>query len=70
VDEKAVKALLENDILSRSARLQVLRCDAAGFGQIAVRRFLTVGEWEAFHWRERYSAARTQVLVTVRLRES
>ncbi len=70
VDEKAVMALLENDIIALIARLQALRCDAAGFGQIAVRRFLTVGEWEAFHWRERYSAARTQVLVTVRLRES
>ncbi len=69
-DENAVQALLEQDILSLIAHLQALRCDGVGFGQIAVRRFLTVQDWEAFGWREVYTAARVQVRVTVQLRGS
>ncbi len=69
-DEKAVQALLEQDIRALISRLQALRCDGIGFGQIAVRRFLTVQSWEAFHWRDMYAAARTQVQVTVQCRGS
>lgn len=69
-DENAVRALLERDILALIAHLQALRCDGAGFGQAAVRRFLTVQDWEAFGWREVYAAAQVQVRVTVQLRGS
>ncbi len=69
-DEKAVEMLLERDILSLITNLQAMRCDGAGFGQIAVRRFLTVQEWEAFGWREVYTSARVQVHVSVQLRGS
>ncbi len=69
-DEKAVQALLEQDILSLIAHLQALRCDGVGFGQVAVRRFLTVQEWEAFRWREVYTSARVQVHVSAQLRGS
>ena len=69
-DKNAVRALLERDIASLIAHLQALRCDGVGFGQIAVRRFLTVQDWEAFGWREVYAAARVQVRVSVLLRGS
>ncbi len=69
-DETAVQTLLERDILALIAHLQALRCDGAGFGQVAVRRFLTVQDWEAFRWREVYAAAQVQVSVTVQLRGS
>ena len=70
VSETAVQALLERDILSLIAHLQALRCDGVGFGQTAVRRFLTVQDWEAFGWRDVYAAAQVQVSVRVRLRGS
>ncbi|MBQ6960916.1 MAG: hypothetical protein IJP78_08085 [Clostridia bacterium] len=69
-DKTAVQTLLERDILALVARLQALRCDGVGFGQIAVRRFLTVQAWEAFGWRDVYAAAQAQVCVTVQLRGS
>ena len=69
-NEAAVQALLERDILSLIAHLQALRCDGVGFGQTAVRRFLTVQDWEAFGWRDVYAAAQVQVSVRVRLRGS
>ena len=69
-NEKAIQALLEQDILSLIRHLQAMRCDGVGFGQIAVRRFLTVQDWEAFGWREVYVAAQAQVCVTVKLRGS
>ncbi|MBR4538387.1 MAG: hypothetical protein IKO52_06030 [Clostridia bacterium] len=69
-DEKAVQTLLEQDILSLITHLQTMRCDGAGFGQIVVRRFLTVQDWEAFRWRDVYAEAQVQVRVTVQLRGS
>ena len=69
-DETAVQTLLKRDILALVAHLQALRCDGVGFGQIAVRRFLTVQAWEAFGWREVYTAAQAQVSVKVQLRGS
>ncbi|MBQ6257802.1 MAG: hypothetical protein IJJ60_14520 [Clostridia bacterium] len=70
VDENNLQTLLERDIFALIAHLQALRCDGVGFGQIAVRRFLTVQDWEAFGWREVYTAAQAQVRVTVQLRGS
>lgn len=69
-DERAVEALLEQDIRSLMAHLQALRCDCIGFGQIAARRFLTVQAWEAFRWRDVYAAAQIQVRVRVQCRGS
>ena len=69
-NERAVEALLEQDIFSLIRRLQEMQCDGVGFGQIAVRKFLTVQEWEAFRWREKYAAAQVQVRVTVQCRGS
>ena len=65
-----MQTLLKRDILALVAHLQALRCDGVGFGQIAVRRFLTVQAWEAFGWRDAYAAAQAQVNVTVQLRGS
>ena len=69
-NEQAVEALLEQDIFSLIRRLQEMQCDSVGFGQIAVRKFLTVQDWEAFRWREKYAAAQAQVQVTVQCRGS
>ena len=70
VDEYEVKTLLERDILSLLTRLQEMRCDCLGFGELAVRHFLTIQAWEAFNWRGVYAAARVQVQITVQCRGS
>ena len=70
VDEQKVQARLQQDILSLITRLQALRCDGLGFGQAAVRRFLTVQAWEAFGWRGVYTSAQVEVCVKVQCRDA
>ncbi len=69
-DASAVQALLEKDVLALIARLQAMGCDGLGFGRRAVRRFLTVQDWEAFQWRAVYAAAQARAQVTVQCREN
>ena len=46
-----------------------MRCDGLAFGNIAVKKFLTVQDWEAFRWREKYAKAKIEVNVTVQNKE-
>lgn len=69
-DEKAVSARLENEIAAVIRHLQALRCDGVGFGAAAARRFLTVGQWEAFGWKQKYTEASLSVTVTSRSQEN
>lgn len=68
-DEQRLNAYLEAEITRVIQKLQSLRCDALGFGSLAIRRFLTVPEWEAFHFREKYAAASVRVWVQLQMKE-
>lgn len=61
---------LAQDIQKTIQHLQHLRCDGIGFGNIAIRNFITVDAWEALHWREVYCSAQVEVQVSVQLRDN
>lgn len=69
-NEKNVENRLREDIAALIARLQAMRCDGLGFGDAAVRHFLTVADWERFRWRDAYVQASVEVTVTVQCRET
>lgn len=69
-DGSAVRNRLENDIQAVIAHLQEMQCDGIGFGNVAVRQFLTVSDWEALHWREEYAQAEVEVTLAVQMREN
>lgn len=69
-EEEQLREMLIHDIQRTIAHLQTLRCDGAGFGNIAVRQFATVEEWEALNWREVYAQARVEVEVLLQFREA
>ena len=68
-DEQRLNTYLEKEITRVIQKLQSLRCDALGFGSLAVRRFLTVPEWEGFHFREKYTTATVHTLVQLQMKE-
>ena len=68
-DAEALRTVLERDITAAIGHLQALRCDGLGFGNIAVRSFATVQEWESISWRDRYTSAQVDVQVTVHMRK-
>lgn len=69
-DPERIRRTLEKDIAAMLRHLQALGCDGLGFGNAAVRHFLTVPDWEAFDWRQRYREAAVEVSVQVRLRKN
>lgn len=68
-DGSRLNAYLEEEIEKVIRKLQSMRCDALGFGSLAVRRFCTVKEWEAFHFRDKYTKAQVQANVQLQLKE-
>ena len=60
---------LRQDILSLISHLQSISCDGIGFGNVAVKYFLTIPDWEAFNWRSQYIQAAVQAEVIVQGRE-
>ena len=50
------------------SRLQQMDSDAAGFGRIAVREYLTIDAWEKSDWRIRYADAPVRVTAEVYLK--
>ena len=57
----------EQDIVSLIARMQAASSDAAGFGRIAIKRSLTIADWEAQDWQTRYEGAPVRVTVDVKV---
>lgn len=58
---------IETGAASLLQRLQTLNCDAVGFGKIAVRGSLTIGEWERRNWKLSYPSLPVRVTAQVRL---
>ena len=69
-DAEHIRQTLEKDVTALIRHLQAAGCDGLGFGNIAVRGFRTIPEWEAFDWRRQYQAAETDVHIEVRLRRN
>ena len=64
-----VQDRLNKDIFETVSHLQAMRCDGLAFGDVTVKKFLTVHDWEAFRWREKYAQAKIEVNVTVQNKE-
>jgi hypothetical protein len=56
---------LQKDLLTLISHLQSIRCDGIGFGDVAVKNFLTIPDWESFNWRVQYAQAAVQAEVKV-----
>lgn len=69
-DLNSIRKKLETDITVMTRHLQALGCDGLGFGNIAVRQFSTIPDWESFHWRQRYQQADVTVQIGVQLRKN
>ncbi len=69
VDLQAVEKLVEKDLKSAIKTMQRLRCDGLGFGNIAVRQFYTLDDWERVKWRETYVSAEVKVSVRAAVSE-
>lgn len=65
-----IAALLEKDLRAVIGHLQALRCDGMGFGNIAVRRYWTLAEWEKAPWRDLYEKAEVDVRIAVQVRKN
>ena len=48
-------------------RLQAMQSDAVGFGNIALRRALTIDDWQHMHWKLDYAQRPVRVRAVVRL---
>ncbi len=60
-----VQNQLQKDLLTLISHLQSIRCDGIGFGDVAVKNFLTIPDWESFNWRVQYAQAAVQAEVKV-----
>ena len=65
-----IKTQLEKDFTAVIAHLQALRCDGMGFGNIAVRKYWKMEDWEKIPWRDLYTRADVDVRVSVQLRKN
>ena len=68
--EAGVTALLEAEISGLMHKLQIVDCDALGFGSVAARRFATLYEWNAYGWHDRYREADIVVEVKAQMRQA
>ena len=68
--ESAVAARLQSDILAMLRHMQSLGCDGLGFGYIAARQFLTIGQWESIGWKRLYGDAQFSVEIQARFTQN
>lgn len=67
-DADELERTIRMDIESVIRHLQNLRCDGLGFGNQAVKKFLTASAWEKIGWRDLYCQAEVEISVSVHLR--
>ena len=70
LNAEALRQTLAQDIHQTLVHLQRLRCDGMGFGNLASQQFLTIQDWEAYHWREAYVSADIQVNLALQIRNT
>lgn len=62
-----IAAGIERQCVSLLLRLRAASCDAVGFGRLAIRRCLTVPQWEALDWPGLYPTLPVRVSASVKL---
>ena len=65
--EQEIAASIERQCVSVLLRLRAASCDAVGFGRLAIRRCLTVPQWEALDWPMLYGTLPVRVSVRVKV---
>ena len=65
--EQKIAASIERQCVSVLLRLRAGSCDAVGFGRLAIRRCLTVPQWEALDWPMLYGTLPVRVSVRVKV---
>ena len=65
--EQEIAASIERRCVSVLLRLRAASCDAVGFGRLAIRRCLTVPQWEALDWPTLYGSLPVRVSVRVKV---
>lgn len=65
--EQEIAASIERQCVSVLLRLRAASCDAVGFGRLAIRRCLTVPQWEALDWPTLYGTLSVRVSVRVKV---
>ncbi len=69
IDTEELIALLEADLKKTIQKLQQFKCDGIGFGNIAVRQFFTIADWEKLDWRTTYAKADIDISITTHITE-
>jgi len=59
---------IETGAAALMMRLQAMQSDAVGFGRIAVRRYLTIADWQNSNWPSMYAQTPVRVSAQVRLK--
>ena len=65
--EQEIAASIERQCVNVLLRLRAASCDAVGFGRLAIRRCLTVPQWEALDWPALYGTLPVRVSVRVKV---
>ena len=65
--EQEIAASIERQCVNVLLRLRAASCDAVGFGRLAIRRCLTVPQWEALDWPMLYGTLPVRVSVRVKV---
>jgi len=68
--EKAVEQHLKTSLDDVIKKCQFLNCDVFGFGQSAVRHFLTIEEWEAYNWKGHFKEATVNTEIEFKVRRT
>ena len=62
-----IAASIERQCVDVLLKLRAASCDAVGFGRLAIRRYLTVPQWEALDWPAVYGTLPVRVSVRVKV---
>ena len=62
-----IAAQIERECVNVLLKLRAASCDAAGFGRLAIRRCLTVPQWEAMNWPQEYETRAACVSADVKV---
>jgi spore germination protein KC len=68
--EKAMKQHLKANLDKVIEKCKSMSCDAFYFGRTAVRQFLTIDEWEAYHWNKQFSNAKVITEIDFKVRST
>lgn len=64
-DVEALIESLESDIRNTISAAQKMRADPFGFAERAAGKFVVLGDWIAYDWREKFSQAEVEINVSI-----